>query len=90
MRASDLFRFAVGSLGGHRLRTALSLLGMAIGVWVDDQDHIWVIHRGAATLHANERALDLKVGECCTAAPPVVVYDQAGNVVRAWGGPGAG
>jgi DNA-binding beta-propeller fold protein YncE len=66
------------------------LLGMAIGVWVDDQDHVWIIHRGAATLHANERALDLKVGECCTAAPPVVVFDQAGNVVRAWGGPGAG
>jgi DNA-binding beta-propeller fold protein YncE len=66
------------------------VLGMVIGVWVDDQDHVWIIHRGAATLHANERALDLKVGECCTAAPPVVVFDQAGNLVRAWGGPGAG
>lgn len=66
------------------------VLGMVIGVWVDDQDHVWIVHRGAATLHANERALDLKVGECCTAAPPVVVFDQAGNVVRAWGGPGDG
>ena len=66
------------------------VFGMVIGVWVDDQDHIWVVHRGAATLHNNERALDLKVGECCTAAPPVVVFDQAGNVVRAWGGPGEG
>ena len=36
------------------------LLGMTIGVWVDDQDHVWIIHRGAATLHANERALELK------------------------------
>ena len=66
------------------------LLGMTIGVWVDDQDHIWIIHRGAATLHANERALELKVGECCAAAPPVLEFDQAGNLVRAWGGPGAG
>ncbi len=66
------------------------VLGMAIGVWVDDQDQVWIIHRGAATLHANERALDLKVGECCTAAPPVLVFDQAGNLVRSWGGPGAG
>ncbi|MDH5265342.1 MAG: hypothetical protein OEX21_11380 [Betaproteobacteria bacterium] len=66
------------------------VFGMVIGVWVDDQDHVWVVHRGAATLHNNERALDLKVGECCTAAPPVVVFDQAGNVVRAWGGPGEG
>jgi hypothetical protein len=66
------------------------VLGMTIGVWVDDQDHVWIIHRGAPTLHDNERALDLKVGECCTAAPPVLVFDQAGNLVRSWGGPGAG
>ena len=66
------------------------LLGMTIGVWVDEQDHVWIIHRGAPTLHANERALDLKVGECCTAAPPVLVFYQAGNLVRAWGGPGQG
>ena len=66
------------------------LLGMTIGVWVDELDHVWIIHRGAATLHDNEKALDLKVGECCTAAPPVLVFDQAGNLVRAWGGPGAG
>ncbi len=66
------------------------LLGMTIGVWVDELDHVWIIHRGAPTLHDNERALDLKVGECCTAAPPVLVFDQAGNLVRAWGGPGAG
>ena len=32
MTAADLFRFALGSLRGHRLRTVLSLLGMAIGV----------------------------------------------------------
>jgi DNA-binding beta-propeller fold protein YncE len=66
------------------------VLGMTIGVWVDEQDHVWIIHRGAPTLHANERALELKVGECCAAAPPVLVFDQAGNLVRAWGGPGAG
>lgn len=32
MTLSDLLRFSLGSLGGHRLRTVLSLLGMAIGV----------------------------------------------------------
>ncbi|HSQ04760.1 MAG TPA: hypothetical protein VLN59_12025, partial [Burkholderiales bacterium] len=66
------------------------LLGMTIGVWADEQDNIWIIHRGAATLHANEMALDRKVGECCTAAPPVLVFDPAGNLVRSWGGPGPG
>ena len=66
------------------------VLGMTIGIWVDDQDHVWIIHRGADTLHANERALELKVGECCAAAPPVLVFDPAGNLVGSWGGPGAG
>ncbi len=66
------------------------LLGMAIGIWVDEQDHVWIIHRGASTLHANERALELKVGECCAAAPPVLVFDPSGRLVRAWGGPAAG
>lgn len=32
MTLRDLLAFALGALGGHRLRTALSLLGMAIGV----------------------------------------------------------
>ena len=32
MTLTDLFRFALRSLSGHRLRTILSLLGMAIGV----------------------------------------------------------
>jgi hypothetical protein len=63
---------------------------MTIGVWVDDEDNVWIIHRGAATLNDNERALDLKTGECCTAAPPVLVFDRAGNLVRSWGGPGQG
>ena len=33
------------------------ILGSAIGVWVDKTDHIWIIHRGASTLDANENAL---------------------------------
>jgi putative ABC transport system permease protein len=32
MRTRDLLRYATGALRGHRLRTALSLLGVAIGV----------------------------------------------------------
>jgi DNA-binding beta-propeller fold protein YncE len=66
------------------------VIGRGVGVWVDDQDHVWIVHTGNTHLDANERALQLKVGECCTAAPPVLVFDQAGNLVRSWGGPGAG
>ena len=30
------------------------------------------------------------IGACCKVAPPVLVYDQAGNLVKSWGGPAAG
>jgi DNA-binding beta-propeller fold protein YncE len=30
------------------------------------------------------------IGKCCKVAPPVLVYDQAGNLVKHWGGPGRG
>ena len=30
------------------------------------------------------------IGKCCKVAPPVLVYDQAGALVKSWGGPGKG
>jgi DNA-binding beta-propeller fold protein YncE len=66
------------------------LLGMAIGIWVDEKDHVWIIHRGAATLNDNELALTKNVGECCAAAPPVLEFDPSGRLIQAWGGPGPG
>jgi len=66
------------------------VLGSTIGVWVDTDDHVWIIHRISATLAPNERTLELKTGECCVGAPPVLEFDQAGNLLRHWGGPGKG
>jgi DNA-binding beta-propeller fold protein YncE len=68
------------------------LLGWTIGLWVDEQDHVWVIHRGAGGLHNNERGLELDppISECCRTAPPILEFDQAGNLLRHWGGPGQG
>jgi DNA-binding beta-propeller fold protein YncE len=67
------------------------LLGNAIGVWVDDQDHVWIVHRGSDTLANNEKGLELKSAEhCCAGAPPVLEFDGQGNLVRHWGGPGSG
>lgn len=66
------------------------VLGSAIGVWVDSDDHIWIIHRSSSTLNVNERPLELQTGECCAGAPPVLEFDQAGNLLRHWGGPGEG
>lgn len=66
------------------------VLGSTIGVWVDSDDHVWIIHRGSATLAVNEKQLEGKTSECCAAAPPVLEFDQAGNLLRHWGGPGQG
>jgi DNA-binding beta-propeller fold protein YncE len=68
------------------------LLGWTIGIWVDELDHIWVIHRGAGGLHNNEKGAELNppIAECCRTAPPVLVYDTDGNLLRTWGGPGPG
>jgi DNA-binding beta-propeller fold protein YncE len=66
------------------------ILGSVIGVSVDADDHIWVIHRGLSTIDENERRLDTKTANCCAVAPPVLEFDQAGNLLRHWGGPGAG
>ena len=66
------------------------VLGQAIGIWVDAQDNVWIIHRGSDTLNNNERGLELKSGDCCAGAPPVLVFDKAGNLIRSWGGPGPG
>jgi len=68
------------------------LLGSAIGVSVDAQDHVWIIHRSSDTLNANERGAELNppTGVCCKGAPPILEFDQAGNLLSHWGGPGQG
>jgi hypothetical protein len=65
------------------------IMGMAIGVWVDNNDHIWMVHR-ASTVDRTESQLQHGLGECCQAAPPVLEFDEDGNLLHAWGGPGKG
>ncbi|MQA88900.1 MAG: hypothetical protein GEU90_01515 [Gemmatimonas sp.] len=65
------------------------ILGSTIGVGVDSQDHVFIVHRGLATL--NERteagaAVDPPTGECCAPAPPILEFDPEGNLVNSWGG----
>ena len=60
-------------------------LGQTIGVSVDAQDHVWIIHR-AASMDAVEAAADEGTGTCCKKTPPVLEFDQAGNLLRHWGG----
>jgi DNA-binding beta-propeller fold protein YncE len=67
------------------------VLGSSIGVSVDERDHVWMIHRGSATLADKEKALETKLSDqCCAGAPPVLEFDPDGKLVGHWGGPGAG
>lgn len=66
------------------------VMGNVIGVGVDARDHVFIVHR-SDTPTAQELAAQQTppTGECCIAAPPVIEFDPAGNVVNAWGGPPA-
>lgn len=66
------------------------LLGSTIGVGVDSRDHVFIIHRGGATLNARTEGGYPPTGPCCSAAPPVLEFDPEGNLVNSWGGPGEG
>ena len=65
--------------------------GQTIGVSVDAQDHIWIIHR-AGSLEPGEvhATTNPPIAQCCAPAPPVLEFDQAGNLLGHWGGPGKG
>src|SRR5262245_35692911 len=67
------------------------LLGNTIGVSADAQDHVWIIHRGGS-LEAKEvyATANPPASSCCVPAPPILEFDQAGNLLRHWGGPGEG
>src|SRR5437879_7232433 len=62
------------------------LLGMTIGASVDEQDNLWIVHRSSATLHNNEKGAELNppIAACCRGAPPVIAFNQNGDVVHAW------
>lgn len=67
------------------------VLGSTIGAAVDADDHVWIIHRpGTVDDNFKAAAMTPPVGRCCTPAPPVLEFDQEGNLLRHWGGPGPG
>jgi DNA-binding beta-propeller fold protein YncE len=47
---------------------------------VDAQDNVWLLNRPRT----------LKPEQAAMAAPPVMVFDTAGNFIKAWGGAGSG
>ncbi len=67
------------------------VMGNTIGVSVDAADHVWIIHR-AGSLEAKEiyAVTNPPGATCCLPAPPVLEFDQEGNLIGHWGGPGQG
>src|ERR1700688_4824202 len=59
------------------------ILGNTIGVSADAQDHIWIIHRGGSLEAKEVYAITNPPGaSCCLPAPPVLEFDQAGNLMN--------
>src|ERR1700732_2232332 len=67
------------------------VIGMTIGVSVDAQDNVWIIHRrrslGFKEVYGNTNPPG---ADCCVTAPPVLEFDKGGNLLAHWGGPGNG
>jgi DNA-binding beta-propeller fold protein YncE len=67
------------------------ILGQTIGVSVDAQDHVWIIHRAGSLEPGEVHATTTpRTAQCCAPAPPILEFDAAGNLVGHWGGPGQG
>jgi len=49
------------------------LVGNVVGVAVDSHDNVWITHRPRSQAGAEK-------------TPPVLAFDQAGNLVQSWGG----
>jgi NHL repeat len=67
------------------------ILGQVANVAVDRHDHIWILQRPSTLVDDEKGAMqEPPTTKCCTPARPVLEFDQDGNLLRAWGGPGEG
>jgi len=57
---------------------------MTIGLSMDTHDNIWIIHR-PQTLEQKESYSTRGEADCCTAAPDVLEFNEAGDLLRHWG-----
>jgi hypothetical protein len=54
-------------------------------ITIDSKDHVWMAHRPATTTSLSENYALTGDGECCSPAPPILEFDQAGGLVQSWG-----
>ncbi len=60
------------------------IIGQTIGASVDAHDNIWIIHR-PASLEQKESYATRGEADCCTAAPDVLEFNPAGNLINHFG-----
>jgi hypothetical protein len=63
------------------------ILGQIGGIFVDKDDNVWISQRPRTVNDRDKRAERGDKSICCYTAPSVVEFNQAGDVVKAWGGP---
>src|SRR5690348_12819635 len=56
------------------------VFGQVSSVSIDERGHAWILQR-PSTVRTDQKG---------RSAPPVLEFDEAGNFVQGWGGPGAG
>jgi hypothetical protein len=62
--------------------------GVLAGVIADKADNIWIIQRPKTVEpYLGGGATTPPTAACCMPAPPVVAFNQDGDVVKSWGGP---
>jgi hypothetical protein len=59
-------------------------LAMVIGLSMDAKDNVWIVHR-PQTLEQKESYATRGEADCCVAAPDVLEFNPAGDVIRHWG-----
>lgn len=83
-------RFEVDPLWPQPLPNHWSL-GQTIGVSVDAENNVWIIHRPDSLeegeVHA---AANPPISQCCLPAPAVLQFSPDGSLLNHWGGPGQG
>jgi len=68
------------------------IFGSIGGVFVDPMnDHVWVLNRPRSVEPDEDYAAQKPpVADCCVPPPFVMEFDQNGNFLKGWGGPGPG
>jgi hypothetical protein len=65
------------------------IMGAVGGLFVEGQDHIWVLQRPASSSRVElGAAQNPPMSDCCNKTPSLLEFDSAGNVIRSWGGQG--